>query len=204
MALTNRQPPRIGLFGGSFNPPHRAHRALAALACQQLDLDRLIVMPAGRPWQKEGQQGYAIAPGADRLAMTRLQMQGLAPVEVSELELQDPEPSTSWGTLQRLQQCHPGAQWWLVMGQDQYGRLSTWKHVDALLGACSLAVAARAGQAVTADPALPPHRMQVLALPADAVSATKIRAALSRGEDITPMVGPEVAGYIAQHPLNGA
>lgn len=196
MALT-----RIGLFGGSFNPPHRAHRALAERAIEELKLDRLVVVPAGRPWQKLGTD---LVEGAHRLALTRLAMQGLPKLEVSAVEVERDEPSTSIATLSRLQDLHPGAEWFLVIGQDQYARMSGWKSVPDLLARCTLAVTARAGQAVQADPALPTHRMQVLHLPADAVNATEIRAALSRGADVTPMVGPEVAGYIAQHHLYGA
>lgn len=196
MALT-----RIGLFGGSFNPPHRAHRALAELSLRELKLDRLLVVPAGRPWQKAASE---LAGGAHRLAMTRLALQGLAGIEVSPIEIERDEPSTSIATLTRLQAARPGAEWFLVIGQDQYARMSGWKSVPDLLARCTLAVTARAGQAVQADPALPPHRMQLLHLPADAVNATEIRTALSRGADVTPMVGPEVAGYIAQHHLYGA
>lgn len=192
---------RIGLFGGSFNPPHRAHRALAALAVQQLALDELLVMPAGQPWQKAGS---ALAPAAHRLAMTRLALQGLERVQVSDWEIQQPEPSTSIATLEHLQTEQPGADWFLVIGQDQYAQFSSWKRWPELLARCTLAVAARAGEAVRADPALPPHRCIPLALPADRISATALRADCARGADISPMVGPEVAGYIAQHHLYGA
>ena len=191
---------RIGLFGGSFNPPHRAHRALAEQALQALKLDRLVVVPAGQPWQKAA---LTLAAGVHRLAMTELQMHGLAGVEVSSLELERDEPSTTAATLARLRDRFPGAAWFVVIGQDQYGSLSSWKRLDEWLADTTLAVAARAGAQVQADPALPPHRMQRLDLPADPISSSEIRAALSRGTDITPMVGPEVAGYIAHHHLYG-
>lgn len=192
MALT-----RLGLFGGSFNPPHRAHRALAQAAVAQLSLDGLVVMPAGQPWQKAGQ---AMAAAPHRLAMTRLQMAGLDRVSVSSWELDRPAPSVSADTLDALRAETPG-EWFLVIGQDQYAHLSSWRRLDALLAACTLAVVARGAAAVAPDPALPPHRAVHLHLPADAVSASGVRAAVAQGADISPLVGNEVARYIAQHSL---
>jgi nicotinate-nucleotide adenylyltransferase len=191
---------RLGLFGGSFNPPHRAHRALAAAAVQQLQLDELVVMPAGQPWQKQGQP---LAAGVHRLAMLGLQLQGLERVRVSSWEIDRPEASVSADTLVALQAQQPG-QWFLVIGQDQYARLSTWRRVDALLAACTLAVVQRGEQPIQADPALPPHRRETLLMPPDVISASGVRAAVAAGADISPMVGNDVARYIAQHSLYGA
>ncbi|WP_374436437.1 nicotinate (nicotinamide) nucleotide adenylyltransferase [Inhella sp.] len=192
---------KFGLFGGSFNPPHRAHRALAQLAIEQLALDELIVMPAGQPWQKAGS---ALAPAEHRLTMTRLLLQDLPRVQVSAWEAERAEPSTSIATLEHLQAQHPGAEWFLVIGQDQYEKFSSWKRWPELLQRCTLAVAGRAGQLPHPDPALPAHRSVQLALPADRISATALRADCARGADISPMVGPDVAGYIAHHHLYGA
>lgn len=189
----------IGLFGGSFNPPHRAHRALAELAIRELGLDALIVMPAGRPWQKPTGE---LAPGSHRAAMLELLFADLPQVRVSRFEVERDAPSVTADTLDAIQPT--GARWWLVIGQDQYAKLSTWKRVPELLQRCRLAVAARAGVAVQPDPQLPPHEMRELPLPPDAVNATQLRAALKRGEDITPLVGTQVAGYIARHHLYGA
>ncbi len=199
-ASPTRQAARFGLYGGSFNPPHRAHRALAQAAVDQLGLDELVVMPAGRPWQKAEQP---LADGEHRLAMLRCQTAGLARVRVSSWELDRPEPSVSADTLAALQAAQPG-DWYLVIGQDQYSRLSTWRRLDALLAACTLAVVARGGEAMAPDPALPPHRAVPLHMPPDAVSASGVRAAIARGDDISPLVGNEVARYIAQHTLYAA
>lgn len=187
---------RKALFGGSFNPPHRAHRALAQLALDALQLDELIAVPAGQPWQKPQTQ---LAVGEHRLAMLALQLQGLPRCRVSGTEIQRQGPSYSIDTLSSLRQ--PGESWFLLIGQDQYARLSSWHRVDDLLQACTLAVAARGGEPVAADPALPPHRCIRLDLPADRVSASQVRAALARGDDVTALVGAEVAGYIATHNL---
>ena len=193
----------IGLFGGSFNPPHRAHRALAELAVRELSLDELVVMPAAQPWLKDGAE---LAPAEHRAAMAELAFEGLAKVRVSRHELQHSGPSYTVDTLRALQpQTDPaGDRWWLVIGQDQYAQLSRWHEVGELLRRCRLAVTARADRPVQADPQLPPHECRVLPLAADAVSATQLRAALKRGQDVTPLVGTRVAGYIARHHLYGA
>ncbi len=187
---------RKALFGGSFNPPHRAHRALAEAALDQLQLDELIAMPAGQPWQKAVGD---LAPAEHREAMLRLQLAGLSRCTVSGWEIAQGGPSYSVDTLAALQR--PGEHWFLVIGQDQYARLSSWHRVAELLQRCTLAVAARAGEAVAADPALPPHACQRLDLPADTVSASQVREQIARGIEITPLVGAQVAGYIADHHL---
>jgi nicotinate-nucleotide adenylyltransferase len=188
------------LFGGSFDPPHAAHLALATLARDHLRLDTLFVVPTGDPWQKPGRR---LAPAEHRLAMARLAFEGEPRLVVDRLELDRQGPSYTLDTLQALQARHPGADWFLVIGQDQYANFDTWHDWQRLLSMCTLAVAARQGQAPSPPPALQalPHRMAVLPLPEMPVSATDLRARLARGEAVTPMVAPAVAGYIAQHNL---
>jgi nicotinate-nucleotide adenylyltransferase len=188
------------LFGGSFDPPHAAHLALATLARDHLRLDTLFVVPTGDPWQKPGRR---LAPAEHRLAMARLAFEGEPRLVVDRLELDRQGPSYTLDTLQALQARHPGADWFLVIGQDQYAKFDTWHAWPQLLALCTLAVAARGGQAPQAPPALQavPHRMTVLPLPDMPVSSTELRARLARGEAANPLVAPAVAGYIAQNHL---
>jgi nicotinate-nucleotide adenylyltransferase len=192
--------PRFGVFGGSFNPPHAAHLALARLARDHLRLDTLFVVPTGDPWQKAR---HDMQPAQHRLAMAQLAFAGEPRIEVDRLEIDRSGPSYTLDTLQALQARHPGGDWFLVIGQDQYARFDTWHAWPQLLTLCTLAVAARAGEAPQAPPALQavPHRVAVLPLPDMPVSATDLRARLARGEAIAPLVAPAVAGYIAQHHL---
>lgn len=192
--------PRFGVFGGSFNPPHAAHLALARLARDHLRLDTLFVVPTGDPWQKPR---HDMQPAQHRLAMAQLAFSGEPHIEVDRLEIDRSGPSFTLDTLQALQARHPGGDWFLVIGQDQYARFDTWHAWPELLALCTLAVAARAGDAPQAPPAVQavPHRVSVLPLPAMPVSATDLRARLARGEAVAPLVAPAVAGYIAQHHL---
>jgi nicotinate-nucleotide adenylyltransferase len=176
-------PRRVGLFGGSFNPPHRAHRALAELALTTLRLDELRWLPAGQPWQKAAPD---LAPAEHRAAMVALAAEGEPRFVLDERELRRSGPSWTLDSVNELERETPGAHHW-----------------RELLSAVTLAVSAREGQTVRASPAVGAtwHRVEVLDLPAMAISATRVREMAARGEDITTMVGEPVAGYIARHHL---
>jgi nicotinate-nucleotide adenylyltransferase len=191
---------RIGVFGGSFDPPHLAHRALAEAACETLALDTLLCVPAGAPWQKSGR---ALAGAGHRVAMLRALLVDQGRCQIDERELHRPGPSYSIDTVSELAAERPGATLFLVVGQDQYARLDTWHRWRELLGLCTLAVAARASDAVQAPPALRavPHRLQVLPMPRLDISASDIRVRLAQGLPVGPMVGEPVARYIDRHAL---
>ncbi|MDL5033670.1 nicotinate-nucleotide adenylyltransferase [Pelomonas sp. APW6] len=191
----------VGLFGGSFDPPHLAHLSLARTALQQLGLAGLRWLPAGQPWQKKGR---TLASPAHRLAMVQALVAGEPRFVVDTTELDRPGPSYMIDTVEALQLRFPERrEWFLVIGQDQYARLASWHRWQELLKRLTLAVAARAGQAVSAAPevAAVAHRVVRLDMPALEISSTLVRGQCQRGEDITPMVGDGVARYIAQHRL---
>jgi nicotinate-nucleotide adenylyltransferase len=192
--------PRIGLFGGSFDPPHNAHLALARQACDELRLDELKLVPAGQQPQKADRK---MASGADRVAMLRLAIEGQPRMQVEEFELRRDRPSYSFDTVAALQARQPGAQWFLVIGQDQYAQFHTWHRWQELLQRVTLAVAGRAGEPPrpSAELAAVAHRVVVLALPPMALSASDVRARLARGESVENMVPPAVAGYIDRNHL---
>lgn len=197
MALTAR---RVGLFGGSFDPVHLAHLALARSALVQLGLDELRWVPAGQPWQKAGQ---ALCGGEHRAAMVALMIEGEARFALDRSELARGGPSYTVDTVQAWRSHEPGVSVVLILGQDQYARLPSWHRWRELLAMAELAVAARAGQEIraAAEVELVAHRMQRLDMPAMDISSTLVREHVSRGGDIKPMVGEKVAGYIAQHHL---
>jgi nicotinate-nucleotide adenylyltransferase len=200
LGVTASRPARIGLLGGSFDPPHLAHLSLARTALQTLDLDELWWLPAGQPWQKAGR---ALEAGVHRSAMVRLLIQGEPRFRLDERELRRTGPTYTVDTVRECRAAHPEADFFLILGQDQYGRLDTWRDWPALLQDVTLAVAGRAGQ-VPAPPAalaVHPHRLEVLPLPDIPVSSSALREALARGEEVSLMVGEAVAGYIARHHL---
>lgn len=180
----------VGLFGGSFNPPHLGHLALARAARDGLSLTDVLWLPAGQPWQKDSR---TLASGADRAAMVAALIAGERGMAVDARELQRSGPTYTIDTVTELMAERPGARLWLLLGQDQYARLHTWHQADALRERVQVAVAARDGVAPAGATAIPMPRMDL--------SATAIRAAVARGADVTPLVGAAVARYIAEHRL---
>jgi nicotinate-nucleotide adenylyltransferase len=193
-------PRRVGLFGGSFNPPHRAHLALARRARDELALDEVRWLPAGQPWQKPaGSQ----APAADREAMVRLMVQGEPGFVVDARELERHGPSYTVDSVRELMAEQPGTDWFLLIGQDQYGRMDTWRDAAQLRSLVTLVVAARSGEAPMAPAAWTSqsHRMVVLPFPRTDLSATDIRQRAAAGQPLSALVGDAVARYIEQHRL---
>jgi len=188
---------KIGLFGGSFDPVHEAHLALARQALDQLQLDELRWVPAGHAWQKN----RAMTPAAQREAMLRLAIEGEPRFVLERCELQRAGPSYTLDTLRELQVATPAAKWYLLLGQDQYRNLHTWHGVDELLQRVTLAVALRPGEPAEADARVRAAPTVVLALPPMNISATDIRQRVAAGRDISALVPPTVAHYIHQQGL---
>jgi nicotinate-nucleotide adenylyltransferase len=191
-------PPRgIGLFGGSFDPVHAAHLALARAVLAQLALDELRWVPVGQAWQK----ARALTDATHREAMLRLAIVDEPRFVLERCELMREGPSYTIDTVRELQAAAPDAQWFLVIGQDQYAGLHTWHRVDELLRLVTLAVAVRPGAAAAADARVRAAPMRRIELPPMQVSATDIRARVAAGAAIADLVPPAVADYIDRHRL---
>ena len=189
-------PHRLGVFGGAFDPPHRAHVALAEAALAQLGLDELRVFPTGQAWHKT----RPLTAAGHRVAMARIAFEALERVAVDDRETRRQGPTYTVDTLRELQAERPGAQLHLLMGQDQAAAFTTWREWQAIAEIAIICVAARPDSG--ADAPLPAGVRQLrLQLPAMPESATAIRARLAAGQDITRLVPPGVASYIAQHHL---
>ncbi|HYN61820.1 MAG TPA: nicotinate-nucleotide adenylyltransferase [Rubrivivax sp.] len=188
---------RIGLFGGSFDPVHLAHLALAQQALQQLQLDQLRWVPVAQPWQK----ARTLTPAAHREAMLRLAIEGEPRFMLERCELERPGPSYTLDTVRELQADQSDAQWFLIIGQDQYAGLHTWVGFEELLQRVTLAVAQRPGAKASTDARVRCAAACTLQLPDMPVSATAIRQRVAAGLDISALVPPAVAHYIHQHRL---
>lgn len=188
---------RIGLFGGSFDPVHLAHLALARQALAELGLDELRWVPAGQAWQK----ARPLTPAVHRVAMLLLAIDDEPRHVLERCEIDRPGPSYTFDTLRSLQAAEPGTDWWLVIGADQYAGLHTWHHFEELLQRARLAVALRPGATAQADARVLAVPMQRLALPPTDISATDIRARVAARQDIGALVPPAVADYINRYRL---
>jgi nicotinate-nucleotide adenylyltransferase len=192
---------RIGIFGGSFDPVHNAHVALATLALDELALDQLLWVPAGQPWQKH----RVLTPAAHREAMVALAIAGEPRFALSHIETSRSGPSFTVDTVRTLAAAQPGTRWYLLIGQDQYAGFHTWHGWQELLGLVTLAVADRAPSRpdapLAADPQVLAVPHEAVALPMMEVSSTEIRTRLAHGEHIGDLVPAAVARYIARHHL---
>jgi nicotinate-nucleotide adenylyltransferase len=189
---------RIGLLGGSFDPPHNAHLALARTALDHLRLDELRWLPVGDAYQKRRE----LAGAADRRAMIELAIADEPRFTLETSELDREGPSYSIDTLRELQ-AREDADWFFIIGQDQYANLHSWRDWREVLQRVTLAIASRDGALPTpgADVASVPHRMVSLPMPRIDVSSTAIRTAAAEGRDYTDMVPGPIARYIDQHHL---
>jgi nicotinate-nucleotide adenylyltransferase len=185
---------KAGILGGTFDPVHNAHLAMARAALEHLKLEKVLFMPTGSPRYRSP----AVASGAHRVAMLRLALGEEPRYEIDARELAPGASGYTVDTLRELRlELGAGTELWLLMGADQYAKLDTWHRPDDVRRLARIAVFARPGWRVSAN--------AVTMVPFDLikVSASEIRARLARGEDISALVPPAVADYIAQHRLYG-
>jgi len=203
------RPRRIGLFGGTFDPPHHAHLALAHAALDALGLDEVRWVPAGQPWQKTQRDGAAVTSAAHRAAMVEAAIRGAggdARFKLEPIEMEREGASYTIDTVEALRAREPGCEWVLLIGEDQYAGLHTWHRWRELPAWVTLAVARRPGVERTPAPEVAALPHLEVPLPPMALSATDVRRHLAAGEPMVRMgqlVPAEVAGYIDQHRLYG-
>src|SRR5262249_2262119 len=147
MTATAAKKRRVGLFGGSFDPVHNGHVALARLARDALDLAEVRWIPVWQPWQK----ARRLAPAADREAMVRIAVEGEPGFVLERSELRRRGTSYTLDTVRELAGAEPDLEWYLILGEDQYAGLHTWRDWRELVKLVTLVIAPRAG-APAVDP----------------------------------------------------
>ena len=193
---------RIAIFGGSFNPVHNEHIALAKSAVKELNLDRLIVMPTFIAPHKTSQP----APANDRLNMLKLAFNGVDKVQVSDFEIQKQGTSYTYLTVEHFKNTH-NCELFFIVGADMLYDFKTWKNPQNILSNCTLAVFDRDGQ--TTDFTKEREyfnktfnkQFVVLKNVGKKQSSTAIRVYNSLGLDITNMTDKNVASYIDKNGL---
>jgi nicotinate-nucleotide adenylyltransferase len=193
---------RIGVFGGSFHPPHVGHLAAARFFADSLALDHVWILPAGEPPLKAALQG---ATPADRLRLCERTFDADSRFALSDLELRRPGRSYTADTLRAIQAQHPGDALHLLIGTDQLERFTQWKDWRGILRLCTLCVLPRDAQPLSLPPELPPERVRLLTgfVPIQ-ISATELRGKLAAGEDVSPWLTPAALQYIEEKGLYGA
>lgn len=201
MSAAAVSPRRVGILGGAFDPPHLAHLALAHAAIAQLQLDELRVIPTGQAWHKP----RPLTAAAHRLAMAELLFAELPQAVVDARETRRSGPTYTLDTLNELRAEVPGADVFLIIGADQAQALTIWHAWEQILQSAIICVADRpfstGPRAVFDAETAYPDRFFHLQMPAMALSATDIRAAISTHQNVTALVGESVARYIAAHHL---
>ncbi|MDE2996082.1 MAG: nicotinate (nicotinamide) nucleotide adenylyltransferase [Bacteroidota bacterium] len=201
---------RVGIFGGTFDPPHRAHLAVALQACDTLGLDRLLWIPAGSPPHK---QGVALTEVHHRVEMTRLMTDEDSRFRLELGEALADGPSYTVATLERLHAARPDWQLFLVVGEDQLVAFPTWRSPERIRELVQLVVYRREGEMDGRSGQLSQqggNQTEYVAsvapdvwLPGAPVpmASTAIRQHIETGEALTDELLPSVAEYIQEHRL---
>lgn len=188
----------IGLFGGTFDPPHLGHLAAAKAVREVLGLDRVALMVANDPWQKSSDR--VVTPAEVRLEMVRALVAGEEGLVADDREIRRGGPTYTIDTLEELALSQPGAAIYLVVGQDTAATIAgTWHRGPEVLAAATLVVVARAGEPSRRG-GLPSGSMFVEMKPVD-VSSSQVRDAVSRGDGVGHLTGDAVARLIERHGL---
>ncbi|MFV0307370.1 MAG: nicotinate-nucleotide adenylyltransferase [Desertimonas sp.] len=187
---------RLGLFGGTFDPPHVGHLVTAVNVRHALSLDVVVLMVANVPWQKAGSR--AITPAPDRLAMVEAAVAAVDGLEAGDLEIELGGASYTADTLRVLGARHPGAELFTIVGDDAAAGLATWERWEEVVDRSQLVVVDRPGSPVTLDPAIAWRRIEV---PRLEVSSTDLRARFGDGRPLDYLVTDEVLGLIGARGL---
>jgi len=191
---------RIGLLGGSFDPVHEAHIAMALAALKALALDEVQLIPAAMPWQRDGLK----AAPEHRQRMLRLAAAKHAGLAVNPVEL---ERGGTTYTIDTLRALPTGPRYFWLLGADQLANFCTWQNWREITERVGLAVAVRPGTPLhTPDELadwLSAHGRPLEQIPFQPmdVSASDIRARLASGQPTAGLLDPDVAAYIATHKL---
>jgi nicotinate-nucleotide adenylyltransferase len=198
---------RLGILGGTFNPPHLGHLALARHARDELGLELVALVPAHTSPHKAGAGGARRWPGGrdpgpeHRLRMCRLAVDGEPGLSVCAIEIERGGLSYTVDTLQAIRADHPSVELTLIVGADVAATLGSWREPARLLELAQLAVAGRPGAELRLALDGSEERVRFVDMPAVAVSSSLVRERSAAGEPIEELVGPAVAAYIAEHDL---
>lgn len=189
---------RVALFGGSFDPPHRGHVAIATAAAEAFSLDRVLFAPVGRqPLKRDA----LVASFADRLAMVHLACAGDGRLVASDVDAPraDGAPNYTVDTLARLREEIPGLELFGVVGVDAFKDMNRWREPERLRTLADWIVVTRPGYVV--DTVRPEERVHLLETVHEDVSATEVRERLHHGLPCEELVPVQVLHYIGEHGL---
>ncbi|MBE2221617.1 MAG: nicotinate (nicotinamide) nucleotide adenylyltransferase [Anaerolineae bacterium] len=194
---------RIGLLGGTFDPPHRGHLWLAEAARDQLMLDKVLFLPVGQPPHKPDREITAVS---HRLTMLQQTIQNTPAFTLDTSDSDRPPPHTTCTLIPLIQQAYPQAKLWLIIGSDSLVDLPDWVEPDWIVQHCRLAVLPRPGVDIdwlaleTAVPGVS-QVVDMLEGPTLNISSTALREWVRRGHSLNYLVETAVIDYIRKNKL---
>jgi nicotinate-nucleotide adenylyltransferase len=193
--------PRLGVFGGTFDPPHHGHLALAEWARAELGLEQVLFVPAGDPPHK---RRTGLSSVAHRVAMTRLAVRGNPAFAVSTIEASRRGPSWTADTIRALAAAHPRARLHLLMGADMFATFASWREPDEIARLAVLVVALRPGSHASRRvpaPVRDGRGVVWLGNPGLEVSSSAVRERARAGRSLRYLVPDAVVRYLERHGL---
>ncbi|GAA3016819.1 nicotinate-nucleotide adenylyltransferase [Microbacterium aurantiacum] len=193
--MTATRAPRIGVMGGTFDPIHHGHLVAASEVAQSFDLDEVVFVPTGEPWQKT-----EVSPSEHRYLMTVIATASNPRFTVSRVDIDRAGPTYTIDTLRDLAEQRPGAELFFITGADAVAQIFSWRNHDELWALAHFVAVSRPGHVLNTS-GLPSEDVSQLEIPALAISSTDCRDRVERGHPVWYLVPDGVVQYIAKHHL---
>ena len=193
-----RAAPKLGVMGGTFDPVHNGHLVAASEVAARFQLDEVVFVPTGQPWQKEDE---AVTPAEHRYLMTVIATAANPQFTVSRVDIDRPGPTYTIDTLHDLRaQRGADVELFFITGADALAQIIGWKSADELFSLARFIGVTRPGHHLSTE-GLPAERVSVLEIPALAISSTDCRERARRGDPVWYLVPDGVVQYISKHRL---
>ena len=188
---------RLGVMGGTFDPIHNGHLVAASEVAAALELDEVLFVPTGQPWQKAD-----VTETSNRYLMAEIATAANPRFKVSTVDIDRAGPTYTVDTLRDLSLQHPDADFFFITGADAVTSIAGWKDSDDLWSLAKFVAVTRPGHQLDL-PEAPEGAIQVLEIPALAISSTDIRERVLSGKPIWYLVPDGIVQFIAKHGLYG-
>ena len=193
--MTATRPQRIGVMGGTFDPIHHGHLVAASEVAESFDLDEVVFVPTGQPWQKSD-----VSPSEHRYLMTVIATVSNPRFTTSRVDIDRSGPTYTIDTLRELRAVRPDAEFFFITGADAVAQILSWRDHDELWDLAHFVAVSRPGHVLNTD-GLPSANVSQLEIPALAISSTDCRQRVGEGHPVWYLVPDGVVQYIAKHHL---
>ncbi|NIH70836.1 nicotinate-nucleotide adenylyltransferase [Auritidibacter ignavus] len=187
--------PRLGIMGGTFDPIHHGHLVAASEVASEFELDEVVFVPTGRPWQKADKD---VTAAEHRYLMTVIATAANPRFSVSRVDIDRPGPTYTADTLDDLHALRPDAELYFITGADAMESIMSWKNVENLWGKAHFVGVSRPGHALDD---FGRDDISLMSIPAMAISSTDCRARVRAGKPVWYLVPDGVVQYIAKYGL---